>query len=129
MYAIFFTLVQAIYPAAFVLYPAIEKDRKVRPLEYANGVRRGPLWVAYSLFDFMFVVIIAVGVTAIMSTQLPYFHDVWIMLPILLLYGLAALLQGYVISHFVAGPLKSFITTVGISLLMYAIAAIGFGVS
>lgn len=76
----------------------------------------------------MFVVIIAAGVTFIISKQLYFFRDVWIMLPVLVLYGLAALLQGYVVSHFVVGPLKSFIITVGISILMYAIAAIGFGV-
>ncbi|KAK2590442.1 hypothetical protein QQS21_011873 [Conoideocrella luteorostrata] len=128
VYVVFFTLLQAIYPAAFVLYPAIEKDRKVRPLEYANGVRRGPLWVAYSLFDFMFVLVISIGVTVIMSTQMPFFPSIWIMLPILMLYGVAAMLLGYVISHFVSGPLKSFIATAGMGLLMYAIAAIAFGV-
>ncbi|KAH6997790.1 hypothetical protein BKA56DRAFT_536741 [Ilyonectria sp. MPI-CAGE-AT-0026] len=128
IYVVFFTLLQAIYPAAFVLYPAIEKARKVRALEYANGVRRGPLWVAYGLFDFMFVLAISVGVTAIISTQLTWNGPIWVMFPILALYGLAAILLGYVVSHFVSGPLKSFLAVAGVSVLMYGIAAISFAV-
>lgn len=129
VYVVFFTLLQTIYPAAFVLYPAIEKARKVRALEYANGVRRGPLWVAYGMFDFIFVLAISAGVTATISTQLTWNGPIWIMLPILALYGLAAILLGYVISHFVSGPLKSFLAMAGVSVLMYGIAAISFAVS
>ncbi len=129
VYVVFFTLLQAIYPAAFVLYPAIEKARKIRALEYANGVRRGPLWIAYGLFDFLFVLAISVGVTATISTQLVWNGPIWVMLPILALYGLAAILLGYIVSHFVSGPLKSFLATAGISVLMYGIAAISFAVS
>ncbi|KAF4469052.1 ABC transporter [Fusarium albosuccineum] len=92
IYVVFFTLLQTIYPAAFVLYPAIEKARKVRALEYANGVRRGPLWVAYGMFDFIFVLAISAGVTATIR------------------------------------PLKSFLAMAGVSVLMYAIAAISFAV-
>lgn len=130
IYAVFFTLIQAIWPAAFVLYPAIEKSRKVRAIEYANGVRRGPLWLAYGLFDAIFVFVIAVGTSAIMATQLDWWNGpAFIMFPILLLYGMAAVLLGYIISHFVNGPLKSFLATMGIALLMYAVAAIAFSVS
>jgi hypothetical protein len=51
------------------------------------------------------------------------------MIPILFLYGMAAVLLGYVISHFVTGPLKSFLATAGIGMLMYAVVAISFSVS
>lgn len=130
IYAVFFTLIQTIWPAAFVLYPAIEKSRKVRAIEYANGVRRGPLWLAYGLFDAMFVFVIAVGTSAILTTQLSWWNGPpFVMFPILLLYGMAGVFLGYIISHFVSGPLKSFLSTMGISLLMYVIAAIAFAVS
>ena len=113
-----------------VLYPAIEKARRVRALEYANGVRRAPLWIAYGLFDAIFVVVIAVGCSLIVQFQLWYWNGPGlIMLPILFLYGVAAVLLGYVVSHFVTGPLKSFMAMGGISLLMYAVAAISFSVS
>lgn len=118
----------AIYPAAFVLYPAIEKARMVRSVQYANGVRRLPMWFAYGAFDFMFVVLISVVLSIVMSFQITWVGTTWIMLPILILYGLAALLQMYIIAHFVTGPLKSFLTAFGINLLMLAIAAIIFGV-
>lgn len=129
IYVVFFTLLQAIYPALFVLYPAIEKKHKIRALEYANGVRRGPLWVAYGTFDFMFVVTISVVITAVMSTQLSWNGPIWIMFPILTLYGLAGILLGYVVSHFTSGPLQAFLAMMGVSLVMYAAAAIAFAVS
>lgn len=129
IYVVFFTLLQALYPAAFVLYPAIEKARKVRALEYANGVRRGPLWIAYGLFDGMFVMVISIVISVIISQQLPWNGTIWIMLPIMALYGFAAILLGYVIAHFTNGPLKSFLVMAGISILMYGIAAISFAVS
>ena len=111
-----------------MLYPAIEKARKVRALQYANGVRRAPLWVAYALFDLIFVLILAVTITIIMFVQIPSFSPIWVMLPVLLLYGVAAMLLGYVISHFVSGPLKSFLAMMGTSVCMYAISAVAFGV-
>lgn len=129
VYVVFFTLLQTLYPAAFVLYPAIEKARKVRALEYANGVRQGPIWVAYGLFDSMFVLVISLAVSAIISSQLPWNGPIWIMFPILALYGFAAILLGYVVAHFTNGPLKSFLAMAGLSLAMYGIAAISFSVS
>lgn len=107
----------------------MEKSRKVRALEYANGVRRGPLWVAYGLFDSFFVLALAVAVTAIISTQLVWNGPIWVMLPVLALYGFAAILLGYVVAHFVDGPLKAFLAVVGVSIFMYAVAAISFAVS
>lgn len=127
---VFFCLIQAVYPAAFVLYPAIEKGRRVRSLEYTSGVRRGPLWIAYGLFDFMFVFVVALVITIILSLLAPGFSGpIFILFPILALYGLAAILLGYVIAHFINGPLLAFITMVGINLLMYIIVAILFSVS
>lgn len=76
----------------------------------------------------MFVLAISVGVTAIISTQLTWNGPIWVMFPILALYGLAAILLGYVVSHFVSGPLKSFLVVAGVSVLMYGIAAISFAV-
>lgn len=128
-YAIFFCLVMAIYPAAFVLYPAMEKSRKVRSIAYANGVRPAPLWVAYGLFDFMFVLVISLVLSIIMSIQITWVGSVWFMLPVMIFYGLAALLLGYIIAHFVNGALKAFLATFGISVLMYVIAAIAFAAS
>ena len=111
-----------------MLYPAIEKFRRVRGLQYVNGVRRAPLWIAYASFDAVFVMIISIASTIIVQHQVPWNGPVWIMLPILTFYGFDAILLGYVVSHFVSGPLKSFLAMGGISVLMYAVAAIAFAV-
>ncbi|OAA71703.1 ABC transporter [Akanthomyces lecanii RCEF 1005] len=113
-YTVFFCLVQAIYPAAFVIYPATEKLRMVRSVQYANGVRRVPLWFAYGLFDFLFVLIISAATSVVMAFQVRWIGTTWIMLPVLVLYGLAAILQMYIVAHFVNGPLKSFLTAFGV---------------
>ena len=107
----------------------MEKSRKVRSIAYANGVRPAPLWVAYGLFDFMFVLVISLVLSIIMSIQITWVGSVWFMLPVMIFYGLAGLLLGYIIAHFVNGALKAFLTTFGISVLMYGIAAIAFAVS
>jgi hypothetical protein len=102
----------------------------VRALQYANGVQRAPLWIAYGLFDAIFVLIIAIGCSAIVYTQMNWWNGPpMILLPVLLLYGISAVLLGYVISHFVNGALKSFMATAGTNLLSFFIVAIAFSVS
>ncbi|TWU74014.1 hypothetical protein ED733_000613 [Metarhizium rileyi] len=112
------------YPASFVLYPAIEKARKVRSVQYANGVRRAPLWAAYAVFDLLWVIIVSVGVMGLSSMKLKFNGPMLILLPILALYGLAATLMGYVVAHFTNGPLKSYLATLGIGFLSWVVIAI-----
>ncbi len=100
----------------------------VRSVQYANGVRRVPLWFAYGLFDFLFVLIISAATSVVMAFQVRWIGTTWIMLPVLVLYGLAAILQMYIVAHFVNGPLKSFLTAFGINVVLCAIAGVAFGV-
>ncbi|KAH0602121.1 hypothetical protein MHUMG1_01000 [Metarhizium humberi] len=123
-YLLFFTFVQIFYPASFVLYPAIEKSRKVRAVQYANGVRRAPLWAAYAAFDFLWVLIVAVGVMGLSALKLKFNGPMLILLPTLALYGVAATLMGYVVAHFTDGPLKSYLATLGIGFLSWIVVAI-----
>jgi hypothetical protein len=62
---LYFGLAMSVYPALFALYPTQERLRNVRALHYSNGIRAVPLWLAYTSFDFVFVVIIAGITTAI----------------------------------------------------------------
>lgn len=128
IYVMFFAFVQAIYPAVFSLYPAIERSHKVRALEYANGVRRGPIWVAYGLFDFMWVLLISAGVTLLLTTR-NLNGSLGVMLCILAFYGLTGVFTGYIISHFTRGPLKTFITTFALSIVFYAVSLLALVVS
>jgi hypothetical protein len=53
----YFGLAMSVYPSFFALYPTIERLRNVRGLHYSNGVRSAPLWLAYTAFDFIIVLI------------------------------------------------------------------------
>jgi ABC-type multidrug transport system ATPase subunit len=62
---LYFGLAMAAYPGLFALYPTVERLRKVRALHYSNGIRAAPLWMAYCVFDFVFVLFISAVVTGI----------------------------------------------------------------
>lgn len=62
---LYFGLAMSVYPAFFALYPCVERLRKVRALHYSNGIRAGPLWLAYLTFDFLFVLIVSAVVVGI----------------------------------------------------------------
>jgi ATP-binding cassette subfamily A (ABC1) protein 3 len=62
---LYFGLAMCVFPALFALYPTQERLRNVRALHYSNGIRAVPLWLAYTTFDFCFVLIVAAVTTAI----------------------------------------------------------------
>jgi ATP-binding cassette subfamily A (ABC1) protein 3 len=62
---LYFGLAMSVYPALFALYPTQERLRNVRALHYSNGIRAVPLWLAYTTFDSIFVLIIAAITTGI----------------------------------------------------------------
>jgi ATP-binding cassette subfamily A (ABC1) protein 3 len=62
---LYFGLAMSVYPALFALYPTQERLRNVRALHYSNGIRAVPLWLAYTTFDFLFVLVISGVTTAI----------------------------------------------------------------
>ncbi|KAM0351961.1 hypothetical protein ACHAPU_002477 [Fusarium lateritium] len=88
------------YPAFFALYPSNERRRFVRGLQYSNGVRPLPLWIAYLLFDLIFVLVSTVIVTAIWAGVSNIWFNLGYVFLILFLYGIASTLLAYVISLF-----------------------------
>lgn len=56
---LYFGLAMSVYPAFFALYPCVERLGNVRALHYSNGIRAGPLWLAYLTFDFLFVLVVS----------------------------------------------------------------------
>lgn len=105
---IYMGLALACYPAFFALYPSNERRRFVRALQYSNGVRPFPLWIAYLLFDFTIVVLTSAVVTAIWaSLSSVWFHIEYIFV-VFFLYGLASILYSYVISLFTKSQLATF---------------------
>ncbi|CZR50388.1 related to ABC transporter [Phialocephala subalpina] len=71
-FVFYFGLVMAAYPAFFALYPTAERVRGVRALQYSNGVRSFPLWLAYLAFDGVIVLFVSVLVTIIFATAAPH---------------------------------------------------------
>lgn len=65
---LYFGLAMCVFPALFALYPTQERLRKVRALHYSNGIRAVPLWLAYTAFDFSFVILISAICTAIFAS-------------------------------------------------------------
>jgi hypothetical protein len=87
-----------------------------------------PLWVAYLLFDFVFVLVISTAVTLATWNEMPYWYAVGYLFPVLILYGLAAILMGYIISMLAGSQLAAFAFTVGTMGVMFAFTIMTFSV-
>ena len=107
LFAIYFSMIFCLYPAFYALYPTVERLRQARALQYSNGVRSTPMWLAYTMFDFLHVLAISIISTVLLSigTKL-WFHLPYIFL-ILMLYGISTTLLGYVISMFAKSQLAA----------------------
>ncbi|KAI5464803.1 hypothetical protein BGZ63DRAFT_378729 [Mariannaea sp. PMI_226] len=105
---VYMGIAMSVYPAFFALYPSMERRRFVRGLEYSNGVRPFPLWVAYLLFDFTIALVSSAIVTAVWAgvSQI-WFHLGYVFL-VLFLYAIAAILLAYVISLFTKTQLGTY---------------------
>ncbi|KAI0878698.1 hypothetical protein GGS24DRAFT_371499 [Hypoxylon argillaceum] len=121
----YFSLVLAAYPAFFGLYPNVERRRNVRGLQYSNGVRSLPLWVAYTTFDFFIVLVSSAIVTGIFASASNVWYHVDYLFLILFLYGLASTLLSYVISLFCSNQLSTYAFSAAgqaVGFLVYLIA-------
>ncbi|KAI0407227.1 hypothetical protein F4802DRAFT_45445 [Xylaria palmicola] len=115
----------AAYPAFFGLYPNVERRRNVRGLQYSNGVRSLPLWVAYTAFDFVIVLVSSALVTAIFASVSDVWYHIDYLFLILFLYGLASILLSYVISLFSSNQLATYAFSAAgqaVGFLIYLIA-------
>ncbi|KAK7942834.1 ABC transporter [Apiospora aurea] len=96
------------FPAFFGLYPNIERRHNVRGLQYSNGVRSLPLWVAYLAFDFAILLVSTAFVIIIFATLSNVWYHVAYLFLIFMLYGLASTLFAYVISLFCKTQLSAY---------------------
>ncbi|KAH6843130.1 hypothetical protein B0I37DRAFT_212872 [Chaetomium sp. MPI-CAGE-AT-0009] len=113
------------YPAFFSLYPNLERRRQVRGLQYSNGVKPLPLWIAYTGFDFTIVVAGAVISTVLLVGLAPnlWYHIGYVFL-IFILHGLASILLAYNVSLLAANQLSAYAFTAAwqvVWLLIYLI--------
>lgn len=75
---LYFGFAMSAYPAFFALYPTFERLGNIRSLHYCNGVRPASLWLAYLIFDSVFILIVSVvtivlfiSVSALQCTAAP----------------------------------------------------------
>ncbi|KAK5046506.1 hypothetical protein LTR84_008309 [Exophiala bonariae] len=121
----YFGLAMAVYPSFFALYPTVERLRNVRGLHYSNGVRSAPLWLAYTAFDFVIVLVnssIAIIIFRAVSSE---WYNIGYLFVVFFLYGLASTLLSYVISLFSRSQLAAFAFAAGgqaVMFLLYFIA-------
>lgn len=87
-------------PGFFALYPNLERRRNVRGLQYSNGVRPLPLWLAYTTFDFLIVLVSSAICVALLAGLASVWYNVGYLFVVFMLYGLASILLAYVISLF-----------------------------
>ncbi|KIW92595.1 uncharacterized protein Z519_06442 [Cladophialophora bantiana CBS 173.52] len=121
----YFGLAMAVYPSFFALYPTIERLRNVRGLHYSNGVRSAPLWLAYTAFDFVIVVITSSITIIIFRAVTDVWYHIEYLFVVFFLYGLASTLLSYVISLFSRSQLAAFAFASGgqaVMFLLYFIA-------
>ena len=104
----YFGLTIVIYPIFFVLYPAIERLQKVRAMQYSNGIRAAPLWLAYTLFDFLTVVIVSVVSIGLFVMASSLWYSPGYLCITLILFGLTSTLLAYVVSLFAPSSLAAF---------------------
>ncbi|KAK8200614.1 hypothetical protein M8818_005928, partial [Zalaria obscura] len=125
-FILYFGLAMSAYPGFFALYPTSERLNRVRALHWSNGVRAFPLWLAYTLFDFCFVLVIsAIAVIIFVSVSSALYYPGWLFL-VFCLYGLAALLCSYVVSLFVTSQLAAFAFAAGMQCVMFLIYFIAY---
>jgi len=121
----YFGLAMSVYPSFFALYPTVERLRNVRGLHYSNGVRSAPLWLAYTTFDFVIVLVTsALSIIIFRAASNAWYHIEYLFV-VFFLYGLASTLLSYVISLFSRSQLAAFAFAAGgqaVMFLLYFIA-------
>ncbi|EKG18758.1 ABC transporter-like protein [Macrophomina phaseolina MS6] len=122
---LYFGLAMCAFTGFFALYPTIERIRKVRALHYSNGIRAAPLWIAYTMFDFLFVLLVSALVTIIFVAASSVWYSPGYLFVVFFLYGFTSILLSYVVSLFVTSQLAAFAFMAGgqaVFFLLYFIA-------
>jgi ATP-binding cassette, subfamily A (ABC1), member 3 len=120
---VYFGLAMAIVPGLFALYPSYERLRNIRALQYSNGVRPAPLWLAHLAFDAFFVIGFSIAALVIfVNIRADAWYSAPHLWPVFFFYGLSATLFSYVVSLGFKSQLGAFAFAAGyqaIGLLIY----------
>ncbi|KAK0617219.1 hypothetical protein B0T14DRAFT_524684 [Immersiella caudata] len=123
---IYIALALSAYPGFFALYPNLERRRMVRGLQYSNGVRPLPLWLAHTAFDFLLVLASTAIVIGLLAGLADLWYHVGYLFLIFLLYGLASILLAYNISIVSTNQLSAYAFTAAGQVVMFLIYIIAY---
>ncbi|CAK7231169.1 hypothetical protein SBRCBS47491_007839 [Sporothrix bragantina] len=123
---VYVCLACAAYPGFFSLYPNLERRRHVRGLQYSNGVRALPLWMAYLAFDFSVVLVSSALITILWVALSNVWYHVGYLFLIFALYGLASALVAYVISLFSRNQLSAYAFTAAYQAIIFLVYMIAY---
>ncbi|CAK7211181.1 hypothetical protein SCUCBS95973_001046 [Sporothrix curviconia] len=123
---VYVCLACAAYPGFFSLYPNLERRRHVRGLEYSNGVRALPLWMAYLAFDFSIVLVSSALITILWVALSNVWYHVGYLFLVFALYGLASALVAYVISLFSRNQLSAYAFTAAYQAIIFLVYMIAY---
>lgn len=123
---VYFGLAMAASTGFFSLYPTVERMRNIRGLEYSNGVRSLPLWLAYVGFDFLIVLVSSALSVIIFASASSVWFNVGYLFPIFALFGLASILQSYVVSLFANTQLSAFAFAAAGQAILFLAYLIGY---
>ncbi|KJR85200.1 ABC transporter domain containing protein [Sporothrix schenckii 1099-18] len=123
---VYVCLACAAYPGFFSLYPNLERRRHVRGLEYSNGVRALPLWMAYVGFDLAIVLVSSALMTILFAALSSVWYHVGYLFLIFALYGLASALLAYNISLFSRNQLTAYAFTAAYQAIVFLVYMIAY---
>ncbi|KAM7204918.1 hypothetical protein V8F20_003380 [Naviculisporaceae sp. PSN 640] len=125
-FIVYVCLALSAYPAFFGLYPNLERRRFVRGLQYSNGVSPLPLWLAYTAFDFLIVLVSSAIAIALFAGMAKLWYHVAYLFPIFVLYGLASTLLAYNISLACKSQLSTYAFTAAGQVVMFLVYFIAY---
>jgi len=123
---IYVALALCAYPGFFALYPNLERRRMVRGLQYSNGVRPLPLWLAHTAFDFLIVLVSTAIVVGLLGGLAHLWYHVGYLFLIFLLYGLASILLAYNISIVATNQLSAYAFTAASQVVLFLVYLIAY---
>ncbi|KAK5108088.1 hypothetical protein LTR62_008805 [Meristemomyces frigidus] len=112
-FVLYFGLAMTVYPGFFALYVNRERLHKVRALHYSNGIRAQSVWAAYTLFDFMIVLLVSTIAIIIFTAANNFWFGPGYLWLVFVLFGLTAMLMSYVVSLFTTSQLATFAFAAG----------------
>ncbi|ETN39041.1 uncharacterized protein HMPREF1541_07083 [Cyphellophora europaea CBS 101466] len=96
--SIYFSITLAAATSFVSLYPNLERHSQVRSLQYSSGVRVFAQWASHLIFDFCILLPPAIAAALVFAFTSNVFWNPGYLIPVFLLYNMAATLAGYIVS-------------------------------